>query len=354
MEAINNIVGILANWWQLIAGLVVVLIFLQKKWSLGSRVLAKISGTSRKVEELTNLWRTGLAEIQRLDIEDARLYSLRTSGMPRLERCEVQQLALGELPWLTLPAVLESRKQEHPAVNKSHGFAVGSDFRQTGERPIRFVASDYTMVRAARAHAILPPIISANAIIFCPETMRVLVHIRGPKVATYKNAIHFIGGNYEPSVGTERFDDADVESPLRGTALREIKEETGIQIKEPPDAFVIISEEVSSGFVQFTYAGISVSSTTVKLDPSAEGGLLWCTLPDLVRFAESGNFSGHEQDSFGIVPSFAVCLLIWLKLGAPDERRGCPIKTEAQKTYSAMLPYIKRRLAKYKLNEHGE
>lgn len=288
----------------------------------------------------------GLLELQVIT-NDAKLYSIRTDGMPRLQRCEIHCLQPQELPWIRREDILARANAERPLINKTHGFVVGEEFRQPGDRVIRYVGSDYAMVRAARDHGVKPPIISANAIIFCPSTKRVLVHVRAPNVATYPNALHFIGGNYEPSVEFERYDDLDSESPLRHAAIREVKEETGIIVSKVDRALVLVGEEIASGFVQFTYAGISVLSESEANNPSLEGGLAWFSLTDLCRFAETGSLPSLPSHSIGIVPSFAINLLMWLKLGAPDERCHTPMRKEALAAYSSMLPHIHKRLSTY-------
>ncbi|MFZ7111965.1 MAG: NUDIX hydrolase [Desulfatiglandales bacterium] len=348
---IHGTVEILANWWQLVGwgGLISLVVFMQKRYKFFSSGLAKVTGVKHRAEVFETVWRAGLRELEALEIADAKLYSIRTSGMPRLERNEVSDLLPEELPWMKRPDLLQKSREVYPTINKSHGFAVGQDFRQPGDTSVRFVRSDFRMVLSARSAGIKPPIISANAIIFCPMTRRVLVHLRAATVATYANALHFIGGNYEPSVGTERYDDSDFESPLRQAAIREIKEETGIKVSNLDKCLVVVGEETASGFVQFTYTGISVSSVTETLDPSAEGGVIWCALSALVRFAETGSLSGRDSDSIKIVPSFALTLLIWLKLGAPDEHKRTPMRKEALEAYAKILPHIKKRLAPYKV-----
>lgn len=348
METVNQIIGILANWWQVLAGLFVLAVYFQKKYRLFSRLLAHFTRPDVRAEVLSNTWRVGLTEIDRLNTSDAKLYSMQTTGMPRLNRLEGEKLASTELPWITRPDILTARSRNYPRVNKSHAFAVGYEFRQPGQRVIRFVSSDYAMVRAARDAGINPPILSANAIIFCPTTKQVLIHLRAPRVATYPNALHFLGGNYEPGVELEKFDDVDSASPLRQAAIREVKEESGLTIPEPSNAIVFIGEELTSGFVQFTYAGISVDSNKDKVSPGPEGGVDWYSLSDLVRFAETGSIKGGEPDALKIVPSFAINLLMWLKLGAPDEMQRTPIRDAALEAYAAILPHMHKRLAPYK------
>lgn len=350
METVNNVVGVVANWWQVLAGLFVLAVYFQNKYGIFSKWVARFTRPDVKADEFANTWRTGLTEIDRLGTPDAKLYSMQTTGMPNLDLLEGEKLPSGELSWFTRPDILTARLGLHPPVNKSHAFAVGYEFRQPGQRVIRFVRSDYAMVRAARNAGINPPILSANAIIFCPTTRQVLIHLRAPDVATYPNALHFLGGNYEPSVEFEKFDDVDSISPLRHAAIREVKEESGLTIPKPDKAIVFVGEELTSGFVQFTYAGISVDSTKEKLSPGKEGGVAWYSLSELIRFAETGSIKGTKPDTLKIVPSFAINLLMWLKLGAPDEMQRTPIRAAALDAYAAILPHIHKRLAPYKAN----
>jgi len=336
LAEIENHVGFLSALISLVGVLFAITIWLQQRFRWVERLAAFLFKATREEESFSKAWLEGLSELESLHSADASLYSFRLDGMPRIHKSGAQ------LAWMNTPAVLE--KNKHHPINKTHAFVVGDEFRLPGTNVISYVQSDFAMVEAARAAGIKPPVISANAIVFCPSTKEILLHFRVPTTRTYPRAIHFLGGNYEPALNTEYFDDGDTESPLRRAALREIAEESGLRLVNPPKAIVMIGEELTTGFVQFTYAGLAVpTSLRNKVKASPEGGICWVSFDELVTFSETGLLKGKD---FKIVPSCALTLMMWLKLGAPDEYRMTPLHKLAIETYRALLPRIGQRFAR--------
>lgn len=282
---------------------------------------------------------------------DSRLYGFRNNGMPPLRPAwsdDGQGLqALPGVEWIRDPAVQQTAVAQRPAINKTHAFAVGAGFKGGDSSGVVYVPTNYAMVLAGRAHGHKPPIISANALVFCAPTQRLLLMIRSTDVNTYPGALHFLGGNFEPALNTERFDEVDKESPLRRTALREVEEESGLKIAPPEKGYVLVGEERSTGFIQFTYAALYISEAQMaQSDASEEGSLLAVSFSELQDYIASGTLrqAGQFYENIKMTPSLALCLLAWLRLGAPNQDGRTPVKKEALALYEKIKYDIRKRL----------
>lgn len=276
---------------------------------------------------------------------DSSVYALRDRGMPKPRLIPFESAS--DLQWMRNADVVTAADAARPPINKTHGFASGDAFKRGDRSDIDYISTTYAMVLAARATGHTPPIISANALVFCASTQRLLLMVRSDQVSTYPGALHFLGGNFEPRSGTESFDEADQESPLRRTALREIEEESGIKITPPKQGWVIVGEEHTTGFVQFTYAALYISEHEMNnRDSSLEGNVISVSFSELQDYVLSGRLpqAGNNQNDIKMTPSLALTLLAWLKIGAPDQHGRTPVKREAQALYKKIHLDIKDRL----------
>ncbi len=264
---------------------------------------------------------------------EARLWALIETGAPPLLEDKPRA---GELEWFAEPEI-DDRAKEIKAtldVDVGHGLALDQGWRLGGSSPVRFVRTNYALIKAARERDLRPPILSAGAIVFCPAERSVLLQFRSQRVETYPNCLHTLGGNYEPptSVGTR-------DGPsLATTAMREVEEETGLKGLSPAQALLVVSEEMTTGFVQYVYAGLSVRPARVtELQGSGEGDPKFVTLEQLSELFETGFLDGVSRK---FVPSGAMLLLAWLGMGAPDQKRLLPMKGDALKAYRRMRPHL--------------
>ncbi|MCB9663740.1 MAG: NUDIX domain-containing protein [Alphaproteobacteria bacterium] len=280
----------------------------------------------------------------------ARLHDVRLDGMPRVDKTPTPEA----LTWVTRTdtTAKAAERRTQLAVNRSHGLAVDSAWTRHDSASVRAFPTDYAVVRAGWDLGEHPPILSAGAIVFCPEDREVLLQIRSQRVATFPGCVHTLGGNYEPADAHDPHDDAPPSHlALRRCALREVQEESGLAFAEVHAAPVLVSEETETGFVQFTYAGIAVTHDEKsdllrrrregRLPTPDEGGWHFFSLDELARCFETGTHAGVERR---FVPSGAMQLLAWLGMGAPDPHRRLPMAAQALEAYERMLPHLDRML----------
>lgn len=312
-----------------------------RSW-LAARLHWRFSGAARTQRQLTAGWSSSLRNLADLCGDRVALHAISFAGMPPLQR--VEREGAPDLSWLDDAKVKADRLSILPSVashNGSHALCVDSTFRSPGLPLVHFVVTDYSMVLAGRLNGHKPPIISANAIVFCPARKEVLLQLRegpGPFPAAY----HVLGGGYKPATGRERGDDVGV-APLLEAALREAWEEAGLPKRDAGRCLVFTGEELDTGFIRFTYAGLAIRpEDRAAIKSSAEGSVAWVSFEELVRFAKTGLIHGKPAK---IVPSGACDLMMWLSMGGPDQYRRRPLKNEALKAYRAMRVQIGERLA---------
>lgn len=333
IEYFSSIMGLLAPFAPIVA---IIAVWMQKRYRWVDSIYASVFKVGKKEKEIIAVWKDNAEILNSLAPEDAQLLSFRIGSMPNVERIQSERIE-----WLHNPKVLELVKYQE--TNKPHAIVVKDGFGTVSNHHIEYVPSDYATVEAAREIGIKPLVLSANAIIFCPATQEILIHLRGD-TRTYPHAAHFIGGNYEPARAMEKYDDKDKLSPLRYAAFREIEEETGLVLSLPENPLVILSEEVSTGFIQCVYAGLSVTTKMrAKIEESLEGGLSWVSFEEFVDFVKTGKIDGQTRF---IVPSAALSIMMWLKMGAPDQDLKCSCRKKAIETYDEIATDISNVFAK--------
>lgn len=201
--------------------------------------------------------------------------------------------------------------RERDAPNDPHGILCAPVAWM--DDPVRFTfqRADYAQLRALREAAAAqsgtpPQVLSANALIVCPEDRVVMLHRRSPASATYPNCLHTVGGAYWPP-GTEgRSGDGN---SLRRTVLREVLEETHANIALDKATPMVIMEEVRTGFVQVAYLGCVISAAMRQdIEENAEGHVVWIGYDDLER---------RLREDTTWVPTGKAGVLAWLAMAAP-------------------------------------
>ncbi len=108
------------------------------------------------------------------------------------------------------------------------------------------------------------PILSATSLLISSEAEEIILHRRSPDVSTYPNHLHTIGGGYLPNPNGDK--------TLKDTAVREIFEETNIKVEIDRDINVLVSQELSTGFIQFVYLGVDIPKRELEgISHSLEG-----------------------------------------------------------------------------------
>jgi hypothetical protein len=176
---------------------------------------------------------------------------------------------------------------------------------------LNYVRCDYATVQALRETGARPAALSASAVIVLPPDA-LLVHMRAPGSATYPNCLHTIGGAFQPNSRDTIFEDA---------LVREIYEESKVLV-EHGDWPVVLTEEVTTGFVQ--YVALGVRAARDRREANWEGRL------------RAVPFHALEQELVTQrrwVPSGKLHILLWLAAGAP----GAPGATFGRHDAASLL-----------------
>ena len=308
-----------------------------REWWRGRKWARSVRGLS--VGEIT--------ELNTISKDRSHLYHVRTSGMPTI-RLEGSVLSKADYPKVGWDAENISRALSQLRVEKdgSHALAVRKEWQSEHAEAVSAYSTVYSRIVAARRCGEKPPIISCGAIVFDPRRSRVLLMRRSGLVATYKNCFHILGGNYEPADNIHRHDDIS-KHPLLHAALREVREETSLQFQENNNMYknVIVSQEVTTGFIQYIIAGIAVSEDDVEdVQRSGEGEVDWYSLSELATLITGENVRSANARW---VPSGLMILAAWLAMGAPNQYGRRPIATEARETYRKIKPLLSQGFAEH-------
>lgn len=188
--------------------------------------------------------------------------------------------------------------------NDLHGLMSGIPDWDCDRIRLRVIPVDYASVLSLRKHGERPAVLSASAVILCPETRQILLHRRSPESATYPEALHTIGGAYQPSTGIRASTD---HRSLLATLEREVLEESGLRISVSDAPTMVLAREIDTGFVQLVVLGATVRREQIQhLEDSWEGDVTLFgvdQVPDLVL---------HQ-----LTPSGALHVMAWLAFGAP-------------------------------------
>jgi|GEM_PF-1848555 len=177
---------------------------------------------------------------------------------------------------------------------------------------IDYWATDYCVVAAMHKFDMKPKILSANAVLVCPETEQLVLHRRNPKSRTYgedingKSYIHTIGGAFMPSRKDLQTGDL---SGLRITATREISEEIQIGLTVPENITCLFLDETWTGFIQYLILGIEIRDKQLNsIKDNWEGKHFLVKFDDLEKLYRSNE---------PWVPTARIAILAWLAKNAP-------------------------------------
>jgi len=169
---------------------------------------------------------------------------------------------------------------------------------------------DFASVCALRDEKIKPQILSSSAIIVCDKNKQLILHERADEVATYPSCLHTLGGAYIPP--GYRGVDSDRVS-LASTKTREIHEEAQLALSSDVEPPMMLSKELSTGFIQLVFLGHNILPTAAKrLKGNWEGKIVYIPFDQLPSILENPKW----------VPTGKAHVLSWLALDTP----GCSRK----------------------------
>ena len=197
------------------------------------------------------------------------------------------------------------------------------------DRPVvlRTKGTDYSVVCALDKLGRRPKMLSANALLFCPDTKELLLHRRSSTSRDYAELLHTFGGAYMPPGVHGR--DYDHFSLVR-TAMRETVEESGMEFDIAQHPQMLLGEENKIGFVNLVLLGVEVSRQTLELACSNhEGSISRLKAEEIPRRIFDDDWAASGK----------VHVLSWLALGAPVGRRRIRFDGESgQKLFNRLMP----------------
>lgn len=167
---------------------------------------------------------------------------------------------------------------------------------------------DFAAVKALREEGCRIPLLSANAVLVCPELNELILQCRSSHMDTFSkaNPIHTIGGGYKHGYRGDQL-------KLSNTLKREIYEEAKLTVAPVTPPPMLLLGEIETGFVQLAFLGVSVSRHQVEHEMAHddEGTLRRLKFADLQ----------HALSTWYWVPTGKMSVLCWLALGAPGAGR---------------------------------
>lgn len=191
------------------------------------------------------------------------------------------------------------------SVNDPVAIVVGPTAWEARPVVLRAARSEYAAVRALEGLGRRPTMLSANALLVCPESREVVVQRRSAVSKDFAGLLHTFGGVFLPESPAGRGHD---HGSLIRTALRETEEEIGIHLADAGTSRMLVGEEPGAGFVNFALLGVPVSLRRLATARgSHEGSIVRIGFDDLHRRMAASDWA----------PAGRAQVLAWLALGAP-------------------------------------
>lgn len=215
---------------------------------------------------------------------------------------------------VAIPAEVGARASVlRPSLELNEMHALAPTWNGTEVDTIRAKTCDFADVKALRelpADKLVsrPPVLSAGAVVVCPTERYLLLHQRSATSDTKPNLLHILGGAYKPPIQHRDIDNPGDRFSLEFTMLREVFEESGLIVRRY-DEPVCVAQELDTGFIQYVYLGVRITSAqSAQLSQNSEGDL------ERVPFDE---LKKQLADKERWVPTGRAQILMWLGLGAP-------------------------------------
>ncbi|HEX7243801.1 MAG TPA: NUDIX domain-containing protein [Longimicrobiaceae bacterium] len=197
-------------------------------------------------------------------------------------------------------------------INDPHAMLVEPPQVHLDPVQLRARTLDYAELEALRRRDRHGPVVTAGAVVVCPEKRVVVLHHRSRDSRTFPDHLHVIGGSYQPPVRDKGVDD---HLSLRSAAQREVQEEIGAVITLDNNPPMLLAEERSERFFQCIVLGAQISASQLsRLRQNWEAeGLVQVPYDQLQKLLVSPPVPW--------VPTGKGHVLAWLAHGAPGAGR---------------------------------
>ena len=233
-------------------------------------------------------------------------------------------------PILLSPAEEQRAEQYRTTLAINDPVAVLSGDLIHGDNPvvIHVRSGDYAAVCALDVRGHRPAMISANALLYCPDSEELVLHRRALGVSRdYPGVLHTFGGAYmPPGIDAREFDHLS----LLMTARRETAEESGLGIDIANVPCLLLGRESKIGFLHVALLGMQVSKNALALAIASKEGR-----HTTIKCADLQHALNTEQ----WVPAGKAQVLSWLAMGAPNSGRRVRFgRQSAQELFDSIVP----------------
>lgn len=224
---------------------------------------------------------------------------------------------IGKVPQINIDGEYHIEDEDREAVDQKAKTLTHEDIQAVVEEepeidgiPLIFRAKKlrYAAVSVLRNKRKNPFVLSANAVLVCPEMSRVIVDLRSNQTDTYESVLHTVGGAFEVAKDNVN---------LKRTAMREVLEEVGISTSIDARTPILVSQEISTRFLQIVFLGVHVPKNELSNVESTweSASLIQIPFDRLKEYLV-------DENNFSWVPTGKAHVLAWLACGAPGCQEG--------------------------------
>lgn len=156
-----------------------------------------------------------------------------------------------------------------------------ANFNQLNYRCVR-----YSQMLALREQGEKPAVLAATALLCSTDQQQLLWQKRSASSHLFGGFLSLFGGGFNPVVSDGRGDNND----SRATAIRECREESGLNVNLPEQCLVTLTQETDTGAVQINFLGVAADFSSAVANPN-EGELEVHALPALDEIANLQGFT---------------------------------------------------------------
>lgn len=167
------------------------------------------------------------------------------------------------------------RLAEPGRFNEEQAILSGSASERDGRIVLPYRHAEYAVISALREAGQAPFVLSASVLLVCHERREVFVQRRSAFCDAAAGLLHTVSGAQKHPIG----DDPGV--ALLETARREVREETGLEIRGDDVPYALVAERLATSY-QFVLLGAPISPAQVaSMRTSVEGAIVAIPFDDL-------------------------------------------------------------------------